>query len=74
VVNIEIIDNKKCRQIAEKILFAMRMRWYNAGRIAQWSTSWALLEATGCRHRASACTALPKRLPRSLIFAANTNH
>jgi len=36
------------------ILIAMRMRRCNAGRIAQWSTSWASLEGTGCRHWVSA--------------------
>ncbi len=55
------------------ILMAMRMQRYDAGRIAQWSTSQALLEATGCCHQASACTALPRRPPRSSILAANTN-
>ena len=34
------------------ISIAMTMQWYNAGRIAQWITSGASLEATGCSHRA----------------------
>jgi hypothetical protein len=29
----------------------MRMRQYDAGHIARWSTSGASLEATGCSHR-----------------------
>ena len=32
------------------ISIAMAMHWYDAGRIAQWSTSRASLEATGCHH------------------------
>ena len=49
----------KYRQLQKKagkattILIAMRMRQYDVGRIAQWSTSGASLKATGCRHRAS---------------------
>ena len=53
-------------KIAGKLLvisIAMAMHWYDAGCIAQWSTSRAYLEATGCRHRASACTVLPRRPP-----------
>jgi hypothetical protein len=56
------------------ILMAMRMRQYNARLIAQWSTSQALLEATGCRYWASACIVLPPWLQRLSILAANTNH
>ena len=41
------------------ILIAMGMQRYNTGRIDQWSTSRASLEATGCRHQSSACTASP---------------
>jgi hypothetical protein len=47
------------------ILIAMAMQWYDAGRIAQWITSGASLEATGCSHRASACAVLPRRPPWS---------
>jgi hypothetical protein len=47
------------------ILITMRMQWYNVGRIAQWSTSQASLEATGCCHQASACAVLPQRPPWS---------
>ena len=36
------------------ISIAMRMRRCDAGHIVRWSTSRALLEATGCRHLASA--------------------
>ena len=46
------------------ILIAMAMQWYDAGRIARWITlSRASLEATGCRHRVSACAVLPRRSP-----------
>ena len=41
------------------ISIAMRMRRYDARRIARWSTSQASLGATGCHHRASACAVLP---------------
>jgi hypothetical protein len=47
------------------ISIAMAMQRYNTGRIARYSTSRALLEATGCRHWASACAVLPRRLPWS---------
>jgi hypothetical protein len=45
------------------ISITMRMRRYDAGRIARWSTSRASLEATGCRHWVSACTVLLQRPP-----------
>ena len=48
---------------SQAISIAIRMRRYNAGRIAQYSTSRASLWATGCRHRASACTLLPRWTP-----------
>ena len=41
------------------ILITIWMQWYNAGRIAQCSISQASLEATGCRHWASAGAVLP---------------
>jgi hypothetical protein len=44
------------------ILIAMAMQRYEVGRITRWSTSRASLEATGCRHRASACDVSPWRL------------
>ena len=47
------------------ISIAMAMQRYDAGHITQWSTSRASLEATGCRHRASACAVLPRRPPWS---------
>ena len=47
------------------ILIAMAMQRYDAGHIARWSTSRASLEATGCHHRASACTVSPRRPPWS---------
>ena len=56
------------------ISIAMRMRWCNAGHIAQWSFSWASLKATGCRHRVSACIALPPRPPLSTNSVENSKH
>jgi len=47
------------------ILIAIAMQWYNAWRIAQWSTSGASLEATGCRHWLSACAVSPRWPPWS---------
>ena len=43
----------------------MAMQRYDVRRIAQWSTSRASLEATGCRHQASACAVLPRQRPWS---------
>jgi hypothetical protein len=60
----EIGDNKN-ESDSLAISIAMAMQRYNVGRIAQYSTSRALLEATGCRHWASACAILPWRLPWS---------
>ena len=48
------------------ISFVMAMQRYNAGCITQWSTSRASLEATGCRHQASACAVLPRQRPWSM--------
>jgi hypothetical protein len=45
------------------ISIAMVMQQYDAGRIAQWSTARASLEATGCRHRLNACAVLPQSSP-----------
>ncbi len=45
------------------ISIAMAMQWYDAGRIAQWITSGASLEATECSHWASACAVSPRRPP-----------
>jgi len=47
------------------ISIAMAMQLYDAGRITQWSTSTASLEATGCCHRLSAFVVLPWRPPWS---------
>ncbi len=48
------------------ISMAMVMQRYDARRIARWSTSRASLEATGCRHQASACAVLPRQWPWSM--------
>jgi hypothetical protein len=47
------------------ISIAMAMQCYDVGCIAQKSTPRASLEATGCRHRASACAVLPQWPPWS---------
>jgi len=47
------------------ISMAMAMQRYDAGHIARWSTSRDSLEATGCRHRASAYAVSPRRPPWS---------
>ncbi len=53
------------------ISIAMRVQQYKVGCIARWSTSRAFLEASGCRHRASACAVLPWQPPWLTILAAN---
>ncbi len=47
------------------ISIAMAMQPYDEGHINRWSTSRASLEATGCRHRLSACIVSPRRPPWS---------
>ena len=59
------IDEAKNAGKSTTISVAMAMQRYDAGRIARWSTSRASLEATGCRHRASACAVSPRRPPWS---------
>jgi hypothetical protein len=54
VADNEIDETKNAGKLTT-ISMAMAMQQYDAGRIARWSTSRASLEATGCRHRASAC-------------------
>jgi len=71
VANNEIDETKNAGK-STTILVAMAMQRYDAGRIAQWSTSRASLEATGCRHRASACAVLPQRQPWSMV--SNKTH
>ncbi len=56
------------------ILIAMGMQQFNAGRIAQWSTSRASLEATGCCHWESACVVLPWWLPWLTILNVIQKH
>ena len=58
VANNEIDETKNEGKLTT-ISMAMVMQRYDAGRIAQWSTSWDSLKATGCRHRASACAVMP---------------
>ena len=47
------------------ISIAMAMQRFDAERIAQWSTSIASLESTGCHHRLRACAVLPQWPPWS---------
>jgi hypothetical protein len=67
VDNNKIDDDKNAGKLLV-ISFTMRMWCYDVGRITQWSTSRALLEATRCRHWASACIALLQRPPWSTIL------
>ena len=71
VVNNEIDETKNAGKLT-MISMAMAMQRYDAGRIARWSTSRASLEATGCRHRASACAALAQWPPWST--SSNKTH
>jgi hypothetical protein len=64
VANKEIDETKNAGKLTT-ISMAMAMQRYNVGRIARWSTSRASLEATECRHRASACAVLSRRPPWS---------
>ena len=57
-----------------EISIAMAMQRYDTRRIARWSISRASLEATGCRHRASACAVSPRRPPWSTILKKHTKH
>ncbi len=54
-------------------LKAMRIRWCDAGHIAQWSTSVASCKATRCRHRASARAVSPRQPPWSTILKRTKN-
>ncbi len=54
VANKEIDETKNAGK-STTISMAMEMQLYDVGRIARWSTSRDSLEATGCRHWASAC-------------------
>jgi hypothetical protein len=62
VANNEIDKTKNAGKLTT-ISMAMAMQRYDVGRIAPWSTSRASLEATGCRHQASACAVLSRRPP-----------
>ncbi len=74
MVDKKIKDANKCRKNTGNLI-AMGMQRCNVGHIAQWSTSRASLEATGCRHWASACAILSRRPPWLLILnlIQNTN-
>jgi len=62
VANNEIDETKNAGK-STTISMAMAMQQYDVGRIDQWITSRASLEATGCCHRASACAVSPRRPP-----------
>jgi hypothetical protein len=64
VANNEIDETKNAGKLTT-ILMAMAMQQYDAGHITRRSTSGATLEATGCRHRVSACAVLHRRPPWS---------
>ncbi len=73
VANNEIDETKDAGK-SMAISMAMAMQWYDAGRIARWITSRVSLEATGCRHRASACTILPRQRPWSTNLNKTHKH
>jgi hypothetical protein len=60
-----VISDDKNEGKSLAISIAMAMQQYDTGRITQLSTSRAPLEATGCRHWASACAVSPWRPPWS---------
>ena len=64
--------NNTCETLA--ISNTIQMWWCTAGCIAQWSTSRASLEATVCRHWASACASLPRRPPWLTNLLKYTKH
>jgi hypothetical protein len=64
VGNNELMTTKNVGELLV-ISIAMQMWRYDAGHIAQWSTSRASLKATGCHHQLIACTVLPRRPPWS---------
>ena len=70
----QIIDDNKNEGKLLVILVAMWMQWCNAGCIAQWSTSQASLEATGCQHWMSTCATLPRQPPWLTSLLQNTKH
>jgi hypothetical protein len=53
--------------LREPFFMAIRVRWYDAERIAQYGRSRATLDATERRHRASICPVSPQRMPWSSI-------
>jgi hypothetical protein len=69
----KISDYKTTRQTLA-ISIVVRMRQCHAGRITQWSTSWASLETTGCHHQVSACIASLRWPPWLMILVENTKH
>ena len=58
-------DETKNAGKSTTISMTMVMQRYNAGHSTQWSTSRALLKATGCCHWLIACAVLPRRPPWS---------
>jgi hypothetical protein len=73
VANNEIGETKNEGKLTT-ISMAMAMQRYDAGRIAQWSTSRDSLEVSGCRHWASACAVLPRQLPWLTNLNKHTKH
>jgi hypothetical protein len=53
VANNKIDETKNAGKLTT-VSVAMAMQQYDAGHITRWSTSRASLEATECRHQASA--------------------
>jgi hypothetical protein len=71
--NNKINDAKKSGKLLA-ISITTGMQQSKAGRMAQWSTSRASLEATGCCHWASVCAVLPWRPSWLAILVENTKH
>ncbi len=58
VANNKIDETKNAGKLTT-VSVAMAMQQYDAGHITRWSTSRASLEATECRHQASAWAIAP---------------
>jgi hypothetical protein len=71
----QIKHNKKCMQIDDDFEDHVESSGTMQGASPnEAQPARASLEADGCRHRASACIALPWRPPWSTISVKNTKH
>jgi hypothetical protein len=71
-----VADRHICRHCQPSpllaVLMALAIHHCNTKHIARWRTSWATLDATGCRHRATIRTVSPRRPPGSSVLAHTT--